>query len=47
MSSPARHRDRIVKQVCFFRKRPDMSMEEFIDYYEKQHSRLSARLYED
>jgi hypothetical protein len=32
------------KQVCFFRKRPDMSMEEFIDYYENQHSRLSERL---
>ncbi len=32
------------KQVCFFRKRPDMSMDEFIDYYENQHSRLSERL---
>ena len=32
------------KQVCFFRKRPDMTMEEFIDYYENQHSRLSERL---
>ena len=30
------------KQVCFFRKRPDMTMDEFIDYYENQHSRLSA-----
>ena len=32
------------KQVCFFRKRPDMTMDEFIDYYENQHSRLSARM---
>lgn len=32
------------KQVCFFRKRPDMTMDEFIDYYEKQHSQLSKRL---
>jgi translation initiation factor 2B subunit (eIF-2B alpha/beta/delta family) len=32
------------KQVCFFRKRPDMTMEEFIDYYENQHSQLSKRL---
>ena len=32
------------KQVCFFRKRSDMTMEEFIDYYENQHSRLSERL---
>lgn len=31
------------KQICFFRKRPDMSMEEFMDYYENQHSRLSKR----
>ena len=32
------------KQVCFFRKRPDMTMDEFIDYYENQHSRLSSRM---
>ena len=32
------------KQMCFFRKRPDMTMDEFIDYYENQHSRLSARM---
>ena len=32
------------KRVCFFRKRPDVTMEEFIDYYENQHSRLSERL---
>jgi hypothetical protein len=31
------------KQMCFFRKRPDMTMEEFMDYYENQHSQLSKR----
>jgi hypothetical protein len=31
------------KQVCFFRKRPDMSMEAFMDYYEHQHSQLSKK----
>lgn len=31
------------KQICFFRKRPDMTMEEFMDYYEQQHSQLSKR----
>jgi EthD domain len=31
------------KQICFFRKRPDMTMEEFMDYYENQHSQLSKR----
>lgn len=31
------------KQICFFRKRDDMSMEEFMDYYENQHSQLSRR----
>jgi hypothetical protein len=34
----------VFKQLCFFRKRPDMTMEEFIDYYENQHSRLSERV---
>src|ERR1043166_5012261 len=33
----------VFKQICFFRKRPDMTMEEFIDYYENQHSQLSQR----
>jgi hypothetical protein len=33
----------MIKQVCFFRKRPDMSMEEFVDYYENKHSQLSKR----
>lgn len=31
------------KQICFFKKRPDMTMEEFIDYYENQHSKLSQK----
>ena len=31
------------KQICFFRKRPDMTMDEFMDYYENQHSQLSKR----
>lgn len=29
------------KQICFFRKRDDMTMDEFMDYYENQHSQLS------
>ena len=32
------------KQVCFFKKRPDMTMEQFIDYYENMHSKLAQRL---
>ena len=32
------------KQICFFRKRPDMTMDEFMDYYENQHSQLSKRM---
>ena len=32
------------KQVVFFKKRDDMSMDEFIDYYENMHSRLAERL---
>lgn len=31
------------KQICFFRKREDMTMDEFLDYYENQHSQLSKR----
>lgn len=31
------------KQICFFRKRDDMTMDEFLDYYENQHSQLSKR----
>jgi EthD domain len=32
------------KQICFFRKHPDMSMDQFLDYYENQHSQLSRRM---
>ncbi|UVO55646.1 EthD domain-containing protein [Sphingomonas sp. SUN039] len=32
------------KQICFFRKRPDMTMDAFMDYYENQHARLSERM---
>jgi hypothetical protein len=32
------------KQLCFFRKRPDMTMEEFMDYYENQHSQLAQKM---
>lgn len=31
------------KQVCFFKKRPDMTTEEFLDYYENQHTQLAKR----
>lgn len=31
------------KQICFFRKRPDMTMDEFLDYYENQHSQLAKK----
>jgi hypothetical protein len=34
----------MLKQICFFRKRPDMTMEQFMDYYENQHSQLSKRV---
>lgn len=34
----------MIKQMVFLKKRDDMSMEEFMDYYEKQHSQLSAKL---
>jgi hypothetical protein len=32
------------KQICFFRKRSDMTLDEFMDYYENQHSQLSKRM---
>lgn len=32
------------KQICFFRKREDMTAAEFLDYYENQHSQLAARM---
>jgi translation initiation factor 2B subunit (eIF-2B alpha/beta/delta family) len=31
------------KQICFFRKHPDMTLDEFMDYYENQHSQLSKK----
>ena len=34
----------MIKQVVFLKKRPDLSTEEFIDYYENQHARLSEKL---
>jgi len=34
----------VFKQICFLRKRPDMSVDQFVDYYENQHSRLSERM---
>jgi len=33
----------MLKQICFFRKRADMTMEQFMDYYENKHSQLSKR----
>jgi len=33
----------MLKQICFFRKRPDMTADAFMDYYENQHSELSRR----
>jgi len=34
----------MIKQVVFLKKRPDMTMQEFMDYYENQHSQLSKRM---
>ena len=34
----------MIKQVVFLKKRDDLSMQEFIDYYENQHSQLSKKL---
>ncbi len=31
------------KQICFFRKNPSMTMDEFLDYYENQHSQLAKK----
>ena len=28
----------MIKQVVFLKRRPDITMEEFMDYYENQHS---------
>ena len=32
------------KQICFFQKRPDMTMEQFMDYYENRHSKLAQKI---
>jgi hypothetical protein len=34
----------MIKQVVFLKKRADMSMEEFMSYYENQHSQLARRM---
>lgn len=34
----------MIKQVVFLKKRDDMTMEQFIAYYEDQHSQLSAKM---
>lgn len=34
----------MIKQVVFLRKRPELSMEQFMDYYETQHTQLSKRM---
>ncbi|VWX46587.1 EthD domain-containing protein [Novosphingobium sp. 9U] len=33
----------MLKQICFFRKNPNMTMDEFMDYYENQHSQLAKK----
>ena len=34
----------MIKQVVFLKRRPDITMEEFKDYYENQHSQLAKRM---
>jgi EthD domain len=34
----------MIKQVVFLKRRPDMTMQEFMDYYENQHSQLSKKM---
>lgn len=34
----------MLKQIVFLKKRPDMTMEQFMDYYENQHSQLAKRI---
>ncbi|GFE84153.1 hypothetical protein GCM10011487_61530 [Steroidobacter agaridevorans] len=34
----------MIKQVVFLKKRADMSMEEFMSYYENQHSQFARRM---
>lgn len=34
----------MIKQVVFLKKRADLTMEQFMDYYENQHSQLSKKM---
>lgn len=34
----------MIKQIVFLKKRDDLSMEDFMDYYENQHSQLSKKM---
>jgi hypothetical protein len=34
----------MLKQICFFKKRSDMTMEQFMDYYENQHTQLAKKI---
>jgi hypothetical protein len=34
----------MIKQVVFLKRRHDMTMEQFMNYYENQHSQLSKRI---
>jgi hypothetical protein len=34
----------MLKQICFFKKRTDMTMEQFMDYYEGKHSQLAKKI---
>lgn len=34
----------MIKQIVFLKKRDDLSMEDFMDYYENQHSQLSRKM---
>ena len=34
----------MLKQVVFLKRRPGLTMEQFMDYYENQHSQLSKRI---
>jgi hypothetical protein len=34
----------MIKQIVFLKKRADLTMEQFIDYYENQHSQLAKKI---
>jgi hypothetical protein len=36
--------DGVIKQIVFLKKRADMTAEQFMEYYEQQHSQLSRKL---